>query len=62
MNIKNYTSSVPVATTVARIEQMIADAGATGIRKEFVAEEKPDPLPAPMSITTPCELRGIFHQ
>ncbi len=37
MNIKNYTSSVPVATTVARIEQMIADAGATGIRKEYVA-------------------------
>ena len=37
MNIKNYTSSVPVSTTVGRIEQMIADAGASGIRKEYVA-------------------------
>lgn len=36
MNIKNYTSSVAVSVTVARIEQMVADAGATGIRKEYV--------------------------
>jgi len=44
VNIKNYTSSVPVSTTVARIEQMIADAGANGIKKEFVAGQ-------PVSIT-----------
>ncbi len=35
MNLKNHTSSVPVSTTIARIEQMLADAGASGIGKEY---------------------------
>lgn len=35
MNMKNHTSSVPVSTTIARIEQMLADAGASGIGKEY---------------------------
>lgn len=35
MNLKNHTSSVPVNITIARIEQMLADAGASGIAKEY---------------------------
>lgn len=35
MNIKNYTSSVGVDRTVARIEQLLAQAGATGIVKDY---------------------------
>ena len=35
MNIKNYTSTVPVERTVARIEQILAKAGASGISKDF---------------------------
>lgn len=40
MNLKNYTSSVPADITIARIERILADAGATGIAKEF-ANGKP---------------------
>lgn len=36
MNLKNYTSNVPVARTISRIEQMLAEAGASGIHKEYV--------------------------
>lgn len=35
MNLKNYTSGVPVEKTVSRIEQVLAKAGASGISKEF---------------------------
>lgn len=35
MNIKNYTSSVPVERTISRIEQVLAEAGASGIIKDY---------------------------
>ena len=35
MNIKNYTSSVPVERTISRTEQVLAEAGATGIIKDY---------------------------
>jgi hypothetical protein len=35
MNIKNYTSNVPIERTVARIEQVLAEAGANGIAKSY---------------------------
>jgi hypothetical protein len=35
MNLKNYTSSVPVNRTIARIEEVLAGAGATGISKDY---------------------------
>lgn len=35
MNLKNYTSTVPVERTVARIEAALARAGVSGIQKEF---------------------------
>jgi len=37
VNIKNYTSGVPIERTIARIEQALAEAGATGIAKEYAA-------------------------
>ena len=37
MNLKNYTSSVPVERTISRIEQALAEAGATGITKQYAA-------------------------
>lgn len=35
MKLKNYTSTVPVERTLARIEQVIAQAGAANISKEY---------------------------
>lgn len=35
MNLKNYTSDVPVSRTVARIEEALAEFGATGIMKQY---------------------------
>jgi hypothetical protein len=34
--LKNYTSSVPVATTVSRIEQTLAKSHVTGIQKDYL--------------------------
>lgn len=35
MNLKNYTSNVPIARTISRIEECLAEAGATGIMKNY---------------------------
>lgn len=35
MNLKNYTSSVPASTMIARIEGYLADCGVSGTTKEF---------------------------
>ena len=35
MNLKNYTSSVPVALTIARIESVLAQVGAKAIGKNY---------------------------
>jgi hypothetical protein len=35
MRLKNYTSGVPVNRTVARIEEVLAGAGASGISKDY---------------------------
>lgn len=35
MKLKNYTSDVPISRTVARIEECLAEAGATGIMKDY---------------------------
>lgn len=37
MNLKNYTSGVASDITIARIERCLADAGATGITKQYEA-------------------------
>lgn len=35
MTIKNYTSTVPISRTIARIEECLAKAGASGIMKDY---------------------------
>ena len=35
MNLKNYTSSVPIERTISRIEQVLAQSGASGITKSY---------------------------
>lgn len=35
MSIRNYTSKVPVVQTISRIEVILANAGASGVAKEF---------------------------
>lgn len=35
MNLKNYTSSIPADQTIARIERLLVDVGASGIAKEY---------------------------
>jgi hypothetical protein len=41
MNLKNYTSTVSALTTISYIEQFLADAGVTGITKEFDSKKQP---------------------
>lgn len=40
MFLKNYTSDVPVHTTISRIEQTLIRCGVTGITKEYAAGGK----------------------
>lgn len=40
MNIKNYTSSVPVESSISRIESKLAAAGASGIMKMYGPDKK----------------------
>ncbi len=35
MNLKNYTSSAPIGSSIARIESLLAEAGANGISKDY---------------------------
>lgn len=35
MNLKNYTSSVPIEKTIYRIESLLAESGAHGIQKDY---------------------------
>lgn len=51
MNIKNYTSGVPVEKTVSRIEQILADFGAKAIGKNYESGRL-------ISLTFQIEIRG----
>lgn len=67
MNLKNYTSDVPVSRTISRIEEHLAAAGATGIMKDY-KDGKPValafrvnlPSGRPMSIRLPANSDGVF--
>jgi hypothetical protein len=43
-SIKNYTSSVPAATSMARIEEMLVEAGARDIHKSYDANQTCDAM------------------
>lgn len=50
--LKNYTSEVPAMRSVARIEELLAEAGALGVMKEY----SPDGNGKPISITFKMEI------
>lgn len=69
MNLKNYTSEVPADTSIARIERLLVDAGASGIAKEYeggrvrslvfkIAFEKDKP---PVVIKLPANVARCQH-
>lgn len=66
MNIKNYTSNISADVTIARIERLIVDAGATGIAKEYeqgrvkalVFQLPYDSQKLPMTIKLPANVDG----
>src|SRR4051812_35679947 len=56
MFLKNYTSEVPVSTTIHRIEQVLLRCGVTGIMKEYGLNQKITAL------TFRVELPGVRKQ
>jgi len=54
MNLKNYTSGVPVERTVGRIEQLLAEAGAKAIGKNYSGGRL-------VSLTFQLEINGHDH-
>lgn len=68
MNLKNYTSSVPVERTVARIEEALAKAGADGILKDYdagrlcaLAFRVKLPTGKPISIRLPANADAVWQ-
>lgn len=68
MKLKNYTSNVPTSRTISRIEECLAEAGATGIMKEYkdgflqaLAFRVQMPSGKPMSIRLPANADGVFR-
>lgn len=67
MNIKNYTSGVSVSSTVARIEQLLAEAGASSVSKDYEAGilmalsfRIPTPTGRSMTIRLPAKVDAVF--
>src|SRR5689334_5965918 len=67
MNIKNYTSGVPVNLTVAKIEQLLAEAGASGVNKDYeagrlvaLAFRIPTPSGKTMTIRLPANSEAVY--
>lgn len=69
MNLKNYTSSVSPDITIARIERLLVDAGATGIAKEYegkrvkaiVFQMPHDPQKMPLTIKLPANVEKCLE-
>lgn len=68
MNLKNYTSGVPVNLTVSRIEQLLAQAGATGVNKDYangnltaLAFRIATPSGKVMTIRLPANAEEVFE-
>lgn len=66
MNLKNYTSEVSADVTLARIERLLVDAGASGIAKEYVNGQvravvfqmSYDPAKLPMTVKLPANVEA----
>ena len=68
MKLKNYTSTVPISRTVSRIEECLAEAGATGIMKDYkdgtltaIAFRVMLPNGRPMAVRLPANVDGVFN-
>jgi|SRR3990172_2464775 len=66
MNLKNYTSSVPMANSISRIEHKLAQAGATHIAKSYEGERAIGMIfqipinGAPMTFKLPAKANRVF--
>lgn len=67
MNLKNYTSSVPVNKTISRIEQLLASAGACGISKDYASNKLTAlnfrivlPTSKEISIRLPANVEAVY--
>lgn len=68
MNIKNYTSTVAVNLTVARIEQLLAEAGVSSVSKDYEQGTLmalsfciPVPTGKPMTVRLPANAAAVFE-
>jgi hypothetical protein len=70
VNIKNYTSGIPVESTISRIEAKLAAAGASGIMKLYGPDKRVCALvfeielpgrPRPMQIRVPANAQACFE-
>lgn len=69
MNLKNYTSGIHQDTTIARIERLLVDAGATGIAKEYTNGQVSalmfqiaySPEALPMTVKLPANLEACVE-
>lgn len=69
MNIKNYTSDVPVSTTVSRIEQFLAECRVSSVSKQFTANGEiaaltfrmPTPNGQSCTIRLPANVEKVYR-
>lgn len=68
MKLKNYTSGVPVWRTIARIEEVLAKAGVSGIQKQFdggrisaLLFSASLPNGKPVSIRLPADSEAVYQ-
>jgi hypothetical protein len=68
--IKNYTSTIPASTSMARIEDMLVEAGARDIHKSYNGERECDAIifimavpgtPLPMHFKLPAKVDACFE-
>lgn len=69
MNLKNYTSSVPVINSIGRIEHRLAQAGATFISKAYAEDKSGRPIgmifqipvkDVPVTFKLPAKTERVF--
>ncbi len=70
MNLKNYTSSVPIITSIGKIEHRLAQAGANHISKSYAPDNSGRPIGIvfqitinnyPMTFKLPAKTERVFE-